>query len=195
MRKFEVRIIMIAQLSISRAVSQPDLVCQKSLHTLLVLIISLLTTSVVSSSELEVQIRPLSAIDTHYMTEQRKSVEALANRLGRRISGKTARDLETLQYIIDSRWIDAEDIQTQQALGIVFGDLLASELNFDWVIYRDRAGRSRALRYRNQDIFVFPITMLARRLSAGADLSVSVLFDEQVRKQRQRLPGARWMPQ
>ena len=186
---------MVAQLSISRAVSQPQLVRQKLLHTLFFLILSSLTASVGWSSELEVQIRPLSAIDNHYMTEQRKSVEDLANRLGRRISGKTARDLETLQYIVDAKWVAADDVQTQQALGIVFGDLLANELDFDWVVYRDRAGRSRALRYRDQDIFIFPITMLSRRISAGADLSVSMLFDEQVRKQTQRLPGARWMPQ
>ena len=80
-------------------------------------------------------------------------------------------------------------------MGIVFGDLLANELNFDWVVYRDRSGRSRALRYRDQDIFVFPITMLSRRLSAKAQLSVSDLFEEQLKRQRLKLPGARWMPQ
>ena len=129
------------------------------------------------------------------MNEQRKTVETLANRLGRRLSGTTTRDLETLQRVIDLRWVDSEDVQTQQALGIVFGDLLANELDLDWVIYRDRAGRSRALRYRDQDIYVFPITMLSRRLSAGAQLSVSDLFEEQLKRQRQKLPGARWMPQ
>ena len=129
------------------------------------------------------------------MNEQRKTIETLANRLGRRLSGTTTRDLETLQRVIDLRWVDSEDVQTQQALGIVFGDLLANELDLEWVIYRDRAGRSRALRYRDQDIFVFPITMLSRRLSAGAQLSVSDLFEEQLKRQRQKLPGARWMPQ
>jgi hypothetical protein len=129
------------------------------------------------------------------MNEQRKTVETLANRLGRRLSGTTTRDLEILQRVIDLRWVDSEDVQTQQALGIVFGDLLANELDLDWVIYRDRAGRSRALRYRDQDIYVFPITMLSRRLSAGAQLSVSDLFEEQLKRQRQKLPGARWMPQ
>ena len=92
-------------------------------------------------------------------------------------------------------WVDSEDVQTQQAMGIVFGDLLASELDFHWVVYRDRAGRSRALRYRDQEIYVFPVTMLSRRLSASAPLSVSDLFDEQLKRQRQKLPGARWMPQ
>jgi hypothetical protein len=195
MGKIEVRVNMIAQLSISRAVSQPELLNLRHLIMVFVLFMIILTALPVRSSELELQIQPLSAIDKHYMTQQRQTVESLANRLGRRMSGVTARDLETLQRIIDLRWVDSEDVQTQQAMGIVFGDLLANELNFDWVVYRDRSGRSRALRYRDQDIFVFPITMLSRRLSAKAQLSVSDLFEEQLKRQRLKLPGARWMPQ
>jgi hypothetical protein len=195
MGKIEVRVNMIAQLSISRAVSQPELLNLRHLIMVFVLFMTILTALPVRSSELELQIQPLSAIDKHYMTQQRQTVESLANRLGRRMSGVTARDLETLQRIIDLRWVDSEDVQTQQAMGIVFGDLLANELNFDWVVYRDRSGRSRALRYRDQDIFVFPITMLSRRLSAKAQLSVSDLFEEQLKRQRLKLPGARWMPQ
>ena len=186
---------MIAQLSMSRAVTQPELLSLRHLTTVFLLFSALLTASNVMSSEFERQIRPLTAIDRHYMSEQRQAVEALANRLGRRLSGVPTRDLDTLQRIIDNRWVDPEDIQTSQALGIVFGDLLASELDFDWVVYRDSAGRSRALRYRDRDLFIFPITMVSRRLSAGADLSVNDLFDEQRTKQRENLPGARWMPQ
>ena len=186
---------MIAQLSISRAVSQPELRNLRQLIVVFALFVTSLTASTALSSELELQIRPLSAIDKHYMAEQRQTVEGLANRLGRRLSGVTERDLETLQRIIDLRWVDSEDVQTQQAMGIVFGDLLAGELDFHWVVYRDRAGRSRALRYRDQEIYVFPVTMLSRRLSASAPLSVSDLFDEQLNLQRQKLPGARWMPQ
>ena len=195
MVKFEVRVNMIAQLSISRAVSQPELRNLRQLITVFALFMTSLTALTGLSSELELQIRPLSAIDKHYMAEQRQTVESLANRLGRRLSGVAERDLETLQRIIDLRWIDTKDIRTQQAMGIVFGDLLANQLDFDWVVYKDRAGRSRALRYRDQEIYIFPVTMLSRRLSASATLSVSELFDQQLQRQRQKLPGARWMPQ
>jgi hypothetical protein len=61
------------------------------------------------------------------------------------------------------------------------------------VVYRDRAGRNRALRYRQDDIFIFPMTMLSRRLSARATLDVSNLYDTQVIKQRQRIPGGKWL--
>ena len=185
---------MVRQLSISRAVSQPELLTLRGVSSLFLLFMVVLTAPSAMSSEFEVQIQSLTAIDRQYMEEQRKTVEGLANRLGRRVSGTAMRDLDTLQEIIDRRWVDAKDVQTQQALGIVFGDLLAEELGFDWVIYRDKKGRSRALRYREEDIFVFPITLISRRLSAGAALSVASLFEEQLQRQRPKLPGARWMP-
>ena len=94
MGKFEVRVNMIAQLSISRAVSQPELRNLRQLITVFVLFMTSLTAPTVLSSDLELQIRPLSAIDKHYMTEQRQTVESLANRLGRRLSGVAERDLE-----------------------------------------------------------------------------------------------------
>jgi hypothetical protein len=188
------RIIMVRQLSISRAVSQPELLTLRDVSFLLLLLVVVLTAPSAMSSEFGVQIQSLTAIDRQYMGEQRKTVEGLANRLGRRVSGIATRDLDTLQEIIDRRWVDVEDVQTQQALGIVFGDLLAEELGFDWVIYRDKKGRSRALRFREEDIYVFPITLISRRLSAGAALSVASLFEDQLQKQRPKLPGARWMP-
>ena len=36
--------------------------------------------------------------------------------------------------------------------------------------------------------------MISRRLAAKAETPMKSLFDEQVRRQSQRLPGARWMP-
>lgn len=182
------------QLSMSRAFTQPVLQLHKLVARALIFCVVVSTIPSALSSDLDVLIRPLSAIDKQYMAQQRTTVEGLANRLGRRLSGTPDRDLDTLQRIIDNRWIDPEDAKSQQAMGIVFGDLLAKELSFDWVVYRDRAGRSRALQYRDQEIFIFPITMISRRLEARADISIKTLFYEQVRKQRQRLPGARWMP-
>lgn len=142
--------------------------------------------------ELEIRINPLSTIDRHYMAEQRAAVEALANRLGTRISGHPERDLQTLQTLLDRQWVPRDDIETQQAMGMVLGDLLAKTLDMDWVVYRDRAGRSRALNYRNTDVIVFPVTMIAKRYSVGAPISVQALYDKVLAETGPRLPGARW---
>ena len=185
---------MIAQLSMSRAVSQQELMARRILGLACVVFITLFVVPVTLGSDLNLQIRPLTAIDKRYMADQRKTVEDFANRLGRRLSGAPDRDLDTLQIIADRRWIDPGDIKTQQALGVVFGDLLAAELDFHWVVYSDDTGRSRALQYKQEALFIFPVTMLSRRLTAEAPLAVQELFDEQVTKQRLTLPGAKWMP-
>lgn len=150
------------------------------------------TSSWQQPTEVEVRIEPLSAIDQQFMAEQRNRVETLANRLGRRLSGDTERDLDTLQAIIDRDLISHEDRLSLQALGVVFGDLLASELDMHWIVYRDRAGRSRALQYRNDATYIFPVTMISRRVEAQSVRPVADLFQTTVDDTRRLLPGARW---
>jgi hypothetical protein len=185
---------MSAQLSMPSEDSQPiKQACRRLFTIYCVALLSIGVALPSHGSPLDRQIVELSAIDRQFMDEQRSRVEALANRLGRRLSGSPERDLDTLQVIIDRRWIEPEDQLTQQAMGVVFGDLLAKDLGFNWVVYRDRAGRNRALRYRQEDIFIFPMTMLSRRISAGAELNVTDLYNTQLQKQRARIPGGRWL--
>lgn len=191
---------MVAQLSTTQTETQPTILRTAINTAWLVLLIQLLfvsQTSAQSSSwhsptEVEVRIEPLSAIDQQFMTEQRNRVEVLANRLGRRLSGDTERDLDTLQTIISRDLINRDDRLSLQALGVVFGDLLASELDMHWVVYRDRAGRSRALQYRNDATYLFPVTMISRRVEAQSPRPVADLFQTTVNDTRRLLPGARW---
>ena len=143
-------------------------------------------------ADFEVQVEPLTAIDRQFMTEQRGRVEALANRLGRGLTGNVDRDLDTLQRILDERMVPASDTLTLQAMGLVFGDLLGDRLSMQWVVYRDRQGRSRALRYRDLDVFLFPMTMISRRQEARSDRRIRPLFDETVAETRPLLPGGKW---
>jgi len=184
---------MIAQLSTSRRVSQ--LMLQGRLVLLVIFsLFSLLavTPSWAQGSDIERRIEPLSPLDRQFMDAQRTTIAEFANRIGRTLSGHAERDLDTLQRILDSNAIARDDLLTQQAMGFVFGDLLAKELSMKWVVYRDRAGRSRALRYGNEDIYLYPITMISRRYSAASDKSVSELYDDVVNDTRPRLPGAKW---
>ncbi len=48
-------------------------------------------------------------------------------------------------------------------MGIILGDLLAADLGMHWVVYQDQLGRSKALRYRQTDNYLFPVTMISRR--------------------------------
>ena len=190
---------MVPQLSISGRLSQLQnarffgfgkLLAQ----SLLMLALSLGSASLchAQGADFEVQVEPLTAIDHQFMAEQRGRVEALANRLGRGLTGNVDRDLDTLQRILDERMVPTSDTLTLQAMGLVFGDLLGDRLSMQWVVYRDRQGRSRALRYRDLDVFLFPMTMISRRQEAGSDRRLRPLFDETVAETRPLLPGGKW---
>jgi hypothetical protein len=190
---------MVSQLSTSEAVSQPQKTrfstkCWRRLLALFILpALSLCASwSVAQSPNFDVLIEPLTAVDRQFMAEQRMRVEQLANRLGRGLTGVVDRDLDTLQRILDERMVPAEDTLTLQAMGVVFGDLLGERLDMDWVVYRDSNGRSRALRYRQIDVYLFPVTMISRRQEGGSERRLKPLFDDTVRDTRPLLPGGKW---
>jgi Domain of unknown function (DUF3806) len=125
------------------------------------------------------QISELSRVDMEFMEQQRKSLQDLAaTRLGRQFSGDKARDLELLQALLDQRLVRADQVRELQAMGVILGDLLAAELDMHWVIYEDRAGRSRALQYGETDNFLFPITMIARRREVGNQTPVTAIYQK-----------------
>lgn len=125
----------------------------------------------------KVHLGELSGIDLEFMAHQRQSLQDLAAlNLGRQFSGNRDRDLELLQALLDERWVRADQTRELQAMGVVMGDLLAQELGMHWVIYEDRAGRSRALRYGKTDNFLFPITMIARRREVGNQTPVVDIY-------------------
>ena len=190
---------MVTQLSTSEAVSQPQKkrFLTHSLRRLLVLFtlpaLSVCTSwSIAQNPNFEFLIESLTAIDRQFMADQRMRVEQLANRLGRGLTGVADRDLDTLQRILDERLVPAEDTLTLQAMGVVFGDLLGDRLDMDWVVYRDNKGRSRALRYRQMDVYLFPVTMISRRQEGGSERQLKPLFDDTVRDTRLLLPGGKW---
>ena len=187
------------QLSTSEAVSQPAKTrfstnCLRRLLALFTLsALSVCASwSIAQSPNFGVLIEPLSAVDQQFMAEQRMRVEQLANRLGRGLTGVVDRDLDTLQRILDDRMVPTEDTLTLQAMGVVFGDLLGKRLGMDWVVYRDNKGRSRALRHRKIDIYLFPVTMISRRQEGSSERRLKPLFDDTVRETRPLLPGGKW---
>ena len=190
---------MVSQLSTSEAVSQPQKkrFLTHGLRRLLVLFtlpaLSVCTSwSIAQNPNFDFLIESLTAIDRQFMADQRMRVEQLANRLGRGLTGVADRDLDTLQRILDERLVPAEDTLTLQAMGVVFGDLLGDRLDMDWVVYRDNKGRSRALRYRQMDVYLFPVTMISRRQEGGSERRLKPLFDDTVRDTRLLLPGGKW---
>lgn len=139
----------------------------------------------------ERRLSPLSALDRQYMDAQRARINELTLlEYGGRCCRREA-ELAYLQRLLDDRVITGQDIEELQAMGILLGDLLASELDLHWTVYEDARGRSRALQYGETDNFLFPATMISRRRRAGDETPVIEIYRravESMEKARPPLP-------
>ena len=80
-----------------------------------------------------------------------------------RLKGDIA-DLDHFQALIQKKAIQKNDVANWQALGVVFGDFLVAKHGLTWVVYEDELGASKALRWRDTDNFVFPMTVFSKRV-------------------------------
>jgi len=125
------------------------------------------------------KIGELSYLDRQYMAQQRDSMKALAaEQLGRYFNGDKDNDLQILQLMLDRRLVRPGQTRELQAMGVIMGDLLAADLDMHWVIYEDAQGRSRALRYRESNEYLFPITMISRRQEADNHTPVAEIYQK-----------------
>jgi hypothetical protein len=136
-------------------------------------------TSIGSFAGDALHISELTNSDRDFMAAQRADLEDLAARnFGHGFSNDRDRDLDLLQALLDKRLVRADQARELQAMGVIMGDLLAAELDMHWVIYEDKVGRSRALRYKKSDNYLFPMTMISRRREAGNQSAVADIYQK-----------------
>jgi hypothetical protein len=139
-----------------------------------------LATFAVTAQE-TVKVGKPGAMDIEFMAQQRARIDELARfNLGQQLRGEKATDLNILQTLLDRGLVGPDQSLELQAMGVVMGDLLAAELDMDWVIYEDRYGRSRALKLSNSENYLFPITMISRRAEVGATVQVAQIYRKAV---------------
>lgn len=130
----------------------------------------------VSDPLLEKRVTALEPLDRQYMDRQRQRIDELTLR---HYGGRCCRsefDLDYLQRLLDDRHVRAEHTLELQGMGVLMGDLLAAQLDLNWVIYEDAKGRSRALQLAQTDNFLFPVTMISRRREAGDTTSIAAIY-------------------
>lgn len=126
-------------------------------------------------------VNELSYLDNQYMRSQRNFIEDIVRRsLGSSFTGDPSFDLPVLQRLLSEGKVLPHQRQELQAMGIILGDLLAAKLGMQWVVYEDDLGRSRALQLNDTDNFLFPVTMISRRIEAGNTTPVQAIFDKAV---------------
>jgi hypothetical protein len=125
-------------------------------------------------------VSPLTAHDEKQLRSQRAKVDELARRhVGTPLSGgASADDLRILQEILDKQVLSRDQTWELQALGVALGDVMAEQLGLRWVVVEDRLGRSRALRFRESENLVFPVTMISKRVEGNVRFRVAELFEK-----------------
>lgn len=143
-----------------------------------------------SAEEKEVSVKDLSWMDQSKMEQEISSVNELAQtKIGSKIRQDLS-DLQTLQRLVDGSWITRDDYKTQQAMGVVLGNVMLADFphTFEWKVYEDAVGRSRALCVKKTKECLFPVTMLSRRMEVGAKPDVRKIYDDAVVLMEKHLP-------
>lgn len=158
----------------------PLILCRTSLTGCRSLLIAWLAlVPLLAIAEQTTKVSDLGAVDKEFMSQQRARIDQMARfNLGKQLRGEKANDLDILQTLLDRGLVGPEQTLQLQAMGVVMGDLLAAELNMAWVVYEDRYGRSRALKLKSSDNYLFPITMISRRAEVGAAVHVQQIYDK-----------------
>ena len=116
---------------------------------------------------MENRVTALNPLDRQYMDVQRESLNELTLRYYGGRCCRSQAELSYLQRLLDDGHVQGHQTQELQAMGVALGDLLARELDMQWVVYEDIKGRSRALRLGETENYLFPVTMIARRHEGG----------------------------
>lgn len=136
------------------------------------------------------EITDLGWMDHNKMSKQVEKINELAQtKLGTPLR-KDLSDLATLQRIIEKDLVDIKDFDTQQAMGVVLGNVMLADFpqSLEWKIYRDNLGRSRALCIKGTQECLFPVTMLSRRMEVGLKPDVKKVYDDALDMVAELLP-------
>lgn len=138
----------------------------------------------------EVIIKELSWMDHNKMEQEITAVNELAQtKIGSTIH-RDLSDLQLLQRLIDGNWVAREDYETQQAMGVVLGNIMLADFptTLEWKVYEDKLGRSRAVCVKKTSECLFPVTMLSRRMEVGSKPDVKKVYDDAILLLEKYLP-------
>lgn len=84
--------------------------------------------------------------------------------------------LKLIQRILDSGHVGPGSTAELQALGTYFGLAISEYTGWPLVAYEDEYGRDPALNHPGKSAFIFPMTMISKRVEQGEAVNVFALF-------------------
>lgn len=85
--------------------------------------------------------------------------------------------LRVLDTILRNKWVEPTETVKLQWLGVAFGDAIAQALVLEWVVVNDEYGRSVALNWPGTSLYVYPLTVISKRLEDGENVDAYELFE------------------
>ena len=120
----------------------------------------------------------LSREDSERLDQQRTLVAAAAKqRYGTVLTG-TKKDLPIIQRLIDDKVFKKSQTYELQSLGVVLGDVLASELPLRWVMITDEYGTDPTLRLKDTSVNINALTMISKRVERDEPVDVFRLLQQ-----------------
>ena len=119
----------------------------------------------------------LSSEEVVRLDRQRAVIQEVATR--RYQAGpltRTRADLPVLQRLLDDRVFARTQTYELQCLGVVFGDVLASELPLWWMRATDERESWPTLRYKDTSVQINALTMISKRIEDGEKVDLTDLL-------------------
>ena len=123
----------------------------------------------------------ISAMDGSDWAQMREHVAHVSAMLKKRYGDATldqsAADLALLQRAFDDEVYDATETDQIRGLGAAFGNVVAKQLNFEWMAEDDGRNREPVLRLKtNSKLVINPGYTLVRQVTAGEKVDLVGLY-------------------
>jgi len=127
-------------------------------------------------------ISPLADADRERLAAQRQVVARLvAEHLATEFECCSSKTLDALQLLLERAVVEPGETYKLQSMGVVFGDVLAANTEWEWAIAEDSLGRDPCLRFRETTSLVFPLTVISKRVEDREQVDVRSLYAKVVR--------------
>lgn len=93
--------------------------------------------------------------------------------------------LKLIQNILDSGELAPTDTTKLQALGTYFGLAISEYTGWPIVAYEDEHGRDPAILHPGKSAYIFPMTMISKRVEKGESVNAFFLFSQIIPKLKQ----------
>jgi len=84
--------------------------------------------------------------------------------------------LKLIDIILKSNWINMDETNKLQCLGVSLGDAIAQDLGLKWIEVEDEYGIDPALKLGDTTLIVFPLTMISKRIENNENVDVYDLY-------------------